>query len=218
MTESRETTECWQCGRPAAHSLFCRYCDSLQRPASDYFRFFGLEPKFRIDLEALRKRFYELSRLLHPDRYMRRSATEQQFSLEAAAILNDAWRVLRDPVLRAEYRLRQLGYESGEARAQSADPELLEEVFELNLALEELRAGERSALPHLTQARERFLARRGHTDARLEELFAWYDESGSREALAAIRRLLDRRKYIQNMIEQVERELENADADVSDRF
>jgi molecular chaperone HscB len=89
---------CWQCGEPAAASLFCRYCNTLQRPSPDYFEFLGIERKLSLDPKLLEQRFYQLSRLLHPDRYVRRSATERQHSLEATAILNDAYRVLRDPV------------------------------------------------------------------------------------------------------------------------
>lgn len=211
MSHFRQTVECWQCGHPAEHSLFCRYCDSLQRPTADYFRFFGLEPRLKIDGAGLEKSFYELSRLLHPDRYMRKSPIEQQYSLEATAILNDAYRVLRDPVARAEYVLRQAGFASVEPRAKTLDPALLEEVFELNEALEELRRGDRSARPALEQARERFLGRRAEIDAELERLFERYDESRVRAVLADIRQVLDRRKYVQNLIEQLDREL-SADA------
>ena len=130
-----EAEECWQCGHPSEHSLFCQFCDSLQRPSADYFKFLGMRPKLSLDAAALQKRFYDLSRLLHPDRYTRKSATERQYSLEATAILNDAYRVLRDPVSRAEYVLKQSGFESSEPRSRSIAPELIEEVFELNMAL-----------------------------------------------------------------------------------
>lgn len=220
MSHFRQTVECWQCGHPAEHSLFCRYCDSLQRPTADYFRFFGLEARLKIDAAQLEKRFYELSRLLHPDRYMRRSPIEQQYSLEATAILNDAYRLLRDPVARAEYVLKQAGFESVEPRAKSLDPALLEEVFELNEALEEFRRGDRSARGALEQARQRFLRLRAGIDGELEGLFARYDESRAREVLAEIRKVLDRRKYVQNLVEQLDRELETeqSDAGIPDRL
>src|SRR3954462_14290203 len=102
--------------------------------SSDYFQFFGIEPKLVLDTDALQKRFYELSRLLHPDRYSKKSPEEQQYSLDATALLNDAYRVLRDPLQRAEYVLKQAGFEIGEQRSKDVPPELLEEVFELNMA------------------------------------------------------------------------------------
>jgi molecular chaperone HscB len=72
----------------------------------------GLEPRLNLDAAELQKRFYSMSRLLHPDRFNRASATEKQYSLEATAILNDAYRTLRDPVTRAEYMLAEEGFET----------------------------------------------------------------------------------------------------------
>ena len=51
----------------------------------------------RIDPKDLEKRFYALSRKLHPDLHSRKSAAERQQALEATAVLNDAYRTLRDP-------------------------------------------------------------------------------------------------------------------------
>ena len=207
MAHFKEAEECWQCGHQSAHSLFCKFCDSLQAPASDYFRFLGLEPKLSIDPMSLQKRFYDLSRLLHPDRYTLKPGTEQQYSLEATAILNDAYRVLRDPVARAEYVLKQNGFEGTEPRSKNVAPEMLEEVFEMNMALEELRSGDQSARPQLEMARDKFVAIRGEMDTDMDRLFDEYDSSKSKPVLDEIRTLLDRRKYVQNLVVQVEKEL-----------
>ncbi len=199
--------ECWQCGTPSEVSIFCKFCDSLQKPRADYYRFFGLEQHLSIDKTELQKRFYTLSRLLHPDRYTRKTPREQEYSLEATAILNDAYRTLRDPVARAEYVLRQAGFESDEPRSKNVAPELLEEVFELNMALEELRTGDLEARPQLEVARDKFGALRGETDRDLQDLFEEYDAVQARDILASIRKLLDRRRYIQNLVTEVERAL-----------
>ncbi|MBI4876632.1 MAG: Fe-S protein assembly co-chaperone HscB [Acidobacteria bacterium] len=202
-----EPNNCWHCGHAHEASLFCRFCNSLQRPTPDYYRFLGLEPRLHLDPEDLQQRFYRLSRLLHPDRYHRRTSTERQYSLEATAILNDAYRVLRDPVARAEYALKERGFESGERRSKDVPPELLEEVFELNMALEELRDGDTSVRPQLEQARKKFLALQQESDRRLEELFQRYDAVSDRAVLAEIRSVLDRRRYIRNLVGEVEKEL-----------
>ncbi len=173
----------------------------------DYYRFLGLERKLSLDEADLKKRFYDLSRLLHPDRYTRKPATERQYSLEATAILNDAYRTLRDPVARAEYVLKQSGFESQEPRSNHVDPDLLEEVFELNMALEEFRHGDQSARPQLREALDKFLALRRGLDEELTELFRRYDAAPHEAVLADIRKLLDRRRYVQNLVAQVEREL-----------
>jgi molecular chaperone HscB len=182
--------------------------DGLPSLASDYFQFFGLEPKLRLDNDDLQKRFYQLSRVLHPDRYQRKSAEEQQYSLDATAILNDAYRVLRDPLQRAEYVLKRAGFEIGEQRSKDVPPELLEEVFELNMALEEMREGDSSARPQLEEARDKFYAMRDEIDGQLTLLFDKYDSTPGKETLGEIRGVLNRRRYIRNLINDVEKELQ----------
>jgi molecular chaperone HscB len=170
----------------------------------DYFQFFGLSPKLTLDARDLENRFYRLSRELHPDRFLLATPAERQRSLEATATLNDAYRTLRDPVARAAYLLEREGFEP----SKSAPPELLEEIFELNMALEELRGGDAGARPQVEAARAHLFALRDEADAALARHSEEYDRTASRQALARIRAVLDRRKYIDNLVNQVETELE----------
>lgn len=198
---------CWQCGTDRGDSLFCKLCNALQRPTPDYYRFFGLPKRLSLDMADLQRRFYEMSRILHPDRFLRRAPTEQRYSLEASSILNDGYRVLRDPVSRAEYILKEAGFDIGEQRSKNVPPELLEEVFELNMALEELRDGDDAVRPRLEEARRQFLGMRDEIDAQLQRLFEKYDVTQDRSVLAEIRDLLNRRTYIRNLITEVDKEL-----------
>jgi molecular chaperone HscB len=168
-----------------------------------YYEALGLDPKLALDSEELKRRFYERSRQWHPDRFGRSSAAEQQKSLEMTSVLNDAFRTLRDPVTRAEYFLE----ESGIQPAKQVPPELLEEVFEMNLALEELRSGDESARPQLIDARERFHKMREEIDGGLSVLFMEHDQAPAPSRLHSIRNVLDRRQYIANLIRDVEKEL-----------
>jgi hypothetical protein len=52
--------------------------------------------------------------------------------------------------------------------------------------------------------RARFVALRAEIDASLDALFLSYDDSPAPETLAAVRATLDRRKYIDNLVQQVE--------------
>jgi molecular chaperone HscB len=201
------TTACWQCGAPVEDALICQQCHSLQPPPADYFEIFGIKRRLDLDVDALQQTFYRLSRQLHPDRYTRRSAREQQYALEATALLNDAWRVLRDPVQRAEYVLSMEGLDIGEQRSKDVPPELLEEVFELNMALEEMREGDDSVRPQLESARANFERMQAEADVSLSELFRLYDADPERETLARIRGMLNRRRYIRNLIREVDKEL-----------
>jgi molecular chaperone HscB len=202
--------DCWHCGAKNAASLFCRYCNTIQPPTPDYYEFFDLPRRLALDPEELKNRFYTLSRLLHPDRYTRRSEQEQRFSLEASSILNDAYRVLKDPIQRAEYVLRQEGFPVGDQRNRDVPPELLEEVFELNMALDELRGGDLDVLPQLEQMRRKFLDMLSAIDRDLEALFRRHDDAQGderRQVLAEIRSTLNRRRYISNLVQEVDKQL-----------
>lgn len=159
---------------------------------ADYFQALEfVEPRLQLDLDDLQKRFYARSRALHPDRFARASAAEQQAALDLSSVLNDAYRTLRDPLQRAEYVLVQQGIE---LNAKDVPADLLEEVFELNMALEEADTAQVDA------ARARFEGMRMEIDAKLDTLFAAWDASGGRAELEAIRAQLNRRRYITNLI------------------
>jgi molecular chaperone HscB len=160
-----------------------------------FYEAFGLEPALSLDSEDLKKRFYERSRQWHPDRFSRASAAEQEKALEMTSTLNDAFRTLRDPISRAEYFLKEKGIEL----SKEAPPELLEEVFELNMALEELRDGDESTRSQLTEAKNRFIAMRDSIDQSL----------AATTGLDQVRALLNRRRYINNLIREVENVLPN---------
>jgi molecular chaperone HscB len=148
-----QTQSCWSCGTMRAVH-FCEACGKVQPPAPvDYFTFFGLPRKLNVDTAALDKDFYDLSRKLHPDINVRAGSQEQEWSLQQSSLLNDAHRTLKDPIKRTQYLLKLEGVEleeqsksateqarsSGQLKKQIVPPDLLEEVFELNLQLEELR-------------------------------------------------------------------------------
>jgi molecular chaperone HscB len=191
---------CWRCGQEPHGSLFCRFCNTLQPPAQDYYRFFDLDRRLSIDLSDLHKRYYSLSRLVHPDHFARGTPNEKRFALDATAILNDAFRTLRDPVARAEYVLKEEGIEAAQGGAKRVPPELLEDVFEVRTALE----GDAAARATLATSLDRFRALRGQADREIETLFQQYDADGGREALVRLRAVLDRRKYIANLIAELE--------------
>ena len=162
-----------------------------------------LEPKLALDPADLQQRFYRFSRQWHPDRFSRAAASEQQQALDRTALLNDAFRTLRDPVSRAEYFCRESGLEP----AKKAPPELLEEVFELNMALDALRDGDTAVRPQLADAEVQFRAMLAEIDQSLLEMFARHDAGGGPAVLIETRSALDRRRYVANLVRDVEKEL-----------
>ncbi|HWR37344.1 MAG TPA: Fe-S protein assembly co-chaperone HscB [Clostridia bacterium] len=236
------TAQCWSCGAMrAAH--FCDSCGHVQPPIpTDFFSFFGLPRKLNIDLNQLERSFYALSRKLHPDIYARSAEDEQHWSMEKTSQLNDAYRTLRDPISRTEYLLKlegvrmeeqsktatELARIEGGTKKQVLPPDLLEEVFELNMQLEEARTNKKmgEADPQLAVDLQR-------TKKHLEEKYSALDvelhgywnqwdalvagqeagKSVSAEERKQIRDrmvdLLNRRSYIRNLVRDVSEVLES---------
>ena len=236
------TATCWSCGAMrAAH--YCQECGKVQPPAPvDYFAFFGLPYKLNVDTVQLERDFYALSRKLHPDINARGTDPEQDWSLEKTSQLNDAYRTLKDPISRTEYLLRLQGVQleeqskaatdearkTGAAKKQVVPPDLLEEVFELNMQLEELRANKKlgendptlerdlsGAKQHLASKQTEMLLELSATwsawDALLDRASA--GENVEESERAAVRdKLLDilnRRTYLRNLIRDVDEVLES---------
>ena len=234
-----DTHSCWSCGSMrAAH--FCGSCGKVQPPVPvDYFTFFALPPKLDLNVAALEKEFYELSRKLHPDLNARAGSMEQQWSLEQSSLLNDAYRTLRDPIKRTEYLLHLEGIvleeqsksateqarATGEIKKQIVPPDLLEEVFELNMQLEELKMnqkmGEDDASLTVEIAKHKLALQANH-DKLLEELQSYWKEwdaivdrnlpAGSTDGKQITSKMVDvlnRRNYIRNLLRDVNAALEN---------
>jgi len=202
----------------------------------DYFTFFGLPRKLSVEVTGLEREFYQLSRKLHPDLYSGAEAREQQWSLEQSSQLNDAYRTLKDPIKRTEYLLRLEGVEleeqsksateqaraSGQVKKQVVPPDLLEEVFDLNMQLEELRMQKKLGEddPSLIEeiGRQKLELEEKH-EALLEELKRDWTEwdyavdSGSEEERRKIRDkmvdVLNRRNYLRNLVRDVNEVLES---------
>jgi molecular chaperone HscB len=235
-------TECWSCGAMrAAH--YCQECGKVQPPVPvDYFAFFGLPYKLNLDTAQLEREFYALSRKLHPDINARADGPEQEWSLEKTSQLNDAYRTLKDPITRTEYLLRLQGVQleeqskaateearkTGSTKKQVAPPDLLEEVFELNMQLEELRMNKKMgeddpALEQELRAAEQQLdSKQGEMlnelnaawnrwDALIDRAVAGekIEESERSEVRDRMLGVLNRRNYLRNLLREIDEVLES---------
>jgi molecular chaperone HscB len=220
VIDSAVPIACWSCSIGHNDStLFCPHCSKIQPPpGGDYFSVFGLEPKLNLDLSALEHEFHRLSRKLHPDRFARALDNEKQWSLADTALLNDAYRTLKDPLRRTEYLLKLEGAEIGdgeeskEEKSARAPADLLEEVFELNMQLEEMRSARATGETDLaleaslTQAREKYHVLLEAVDEDLRAEWDAWDEGDNVQRSSAQKKmvaLLDRRRYISNLVRDV---------------
>lgn len=71
--------------------------------SDDYFRFFGLEQHFKLDLSALDRAFLAIQKEVHPDRHARGSDTEQRLAMQMATFANTAFQTLKNPIQRGLY-------------------------------------------------------------------------------------------------------------------
>ncbi len=138
MTSAK--SQCWSCGneRSSADAL-CASCGKPQPPPVagsqiDNFAILGIPRSFDVDLAQIEERFRSLSKRLHPDRFARAGPKERRYSLEQTTLLNNAHRVLKDALRRAQHLLALHGVDAsgepqpGHAREQ-VPMEFLEEAM-----------------------------------------------------------------------------------------
>jgi len=212
---------CWHCRSEVTGEYFCEQCVKVQ-PLSkelDYFACMGLPRLLNIDTDALETKFYELSRTFHPDFYQNKTPTEQAISLGNAALLNTAYRTLKDPIRRTEYLLQ---LEAGSAKDIRTSPpaDLFEEILELQEDLEEFRSASRDEDPagveqlraKLKADRDTLEQRQREMETRLFHLFDKWDALQNRTeqneqvqteknaVLKEMRGILSNRTYLRNIV------------------
>lgn len=210
---------CWHCQSEVSGEYFCDRCVKVQ-PVSkelDYFTCFGFPRRLSIDQQKLETKFYELSRAFHPDFYQNKSDAEQTISLGNSAMLNTAYRTLRDPIQRAEYLL---DLEAGSVKEIRTTPpaDLFEEILELQDTLDEFRASDRTseaaaALRSKLQSERTALEdRQRDMETELQQLFGRWDGLQDRgeatdqarterdRILKDMRVILSNRTYVKNIV------------------
>jgi molecular chaperone HscB len=210
---------CWHCQSEVTGEYFCERCVKVQ-PVSketDYFTCLGFPRRLTLDPKKLEAKFYELSRTFHPDFYQTKSTAEQTISLSNAAVLNTAYRTLRDPIQRAEYLL---ALETGSVKDIRTSPpaDLFEEILELQDTLEEYRTSDHGSdqghrLRAVLQTEQEALERRKvEMESQLRQLFADWDKlqdtgeatspakAERNRILKQMRDLLSHRTYINNIV------------------
>jgi len=225
---------CWHCQSEVTGEYYCGQCVKVQ-PLSkelDYFTCLGLPRLLTIDTATLEAKYYELSRSFHPDFFQAKTETEQQISLGNSALLNTAYRTLKDPIQRAEYLLK---LEAGSAKdiRNSPPADLFEEILELQEDLEAFRSASSSGDANETvQYRTKLLAdreqleqRQQAMDAKLAGLSAKWDtiqhhatqpdalRPQKDDVLKEMRELLSNRTYLRSILNDLVATLEGGHAD-----
>jgi len=188
--------------------LVCPRCDAIQAlgPEVDLFAVLGLPRRLRLDLADLERRYHYASRAVHPDRHQTAGPKERELSLAASAIVNRAYRTLRDPVARGRYWLELHGAPLAEGGAR-VPPEIAAEVFETQEKLQEIRTA--AGGPEAEGLRREGRTMRDGLAARLlglrDRLVALYtDGNGKGPSLDELRRQLVEIAYLRTLLGDVD--------------
>ena len=178
---------CWKC-KEAIQSPVCVGCGTIQPPPPkpDYFAIFNLPRSFFIsDIGAQYRR---LSRVLHPDRFVKKSAVERRMSLLWTAAINEARRCLEDPIARARY-LATGSAQVKEDRRITLSPQFLEMIFDMQMeAMEE---------PERIKIKAQELHEKEYSC--LEDAFRQWEKDKNQQLLGNVEIILARLKYLQNL-------------------
>ncbi|CAI5744124.1 unnamed protein product [Peronospora destructor] len=127
---------CWKCHHITdCCSFFCKTCNAIQ-PISkschcDYFEMFKLPKNFNLEPRTIEKTYWNLQKRLHPDLYGAKSEFEKKLSAVNAAVINDAYKMLKTPNTRVKYLLTLHGIDAlGETASTAVDPKLLMQTME----------------------------------------------------------------------------------------
>jgi molecular chaperone HscB len=173
----------------------------------DHFEALGAPRRFGQDRPRLEKRFYELSRALHPDRFSALGGEAHRLSLARMSALNRAWATLKSADATRDHLLSLEGAKPDADKKGQLPLELAEGWFEIQdlLAEDPTRAGPRLAAFELElrelQSREQ---------ARLARLEAEWDEatgasSGRTAILGRISEAIRALSYLKSMQRDVDR-------------
>jgi molecular chaperone HscB len=210
--------ECLSCGRQQEPSLICAECGAPLAAPLDCFAALGLPRKLTIDLDALERRYHELSRKIHPDRFASSKPKVRDASVRATATLTRSYRTLRDPVSRGLYWLETNGEKLAENNKR-VPPEVAELVFEVQeqLAEMQLASDPEVAVERATEIAARRVELQFTMDERLAALYRhfakWDEPAADKKVLTMeLKTLLSNIAYLRTLIRDVDRALENAKA------
>jgi molecular chaperone HscB len=208
--------DCQFCGHSLRESFLARHiCPSCGKPqavrrdgpaAETYFTILAAPQKFKQDLGELQKRFYEVSRALHPDRFTTADEQSRSNSLERMSYLNDAYRTLRAPAELRDYMLELHGLKADAATKGQIPTQLAESWFDLQDSLIEDPDQAEAKLAAFEQALREF---RGGVESRISASEAQFDASPDAsegvEVLKKLARDIQELSYLKSMDRDVER-------------
>lgn len=166
---------------------------------NDPFQTLGVDARFDLDLTQIEQRHRDVSRALHPDRYTGAPAAERRLSLARAIDVNEAYRVLRDPIRRAEALIRRAGVHVGETGEPRPTPALLMDMMEAREDLAEARRARDFA--RIAKLAENMRERGRNIERHLGSAFD--SASGDPQKIAGVLPVLGELRYVRRFLDEV---------------
>ena len=200
MDSSTPPVKCTACNQPMRSPVFCHNCRAINpvQRGTDYFAIFSLPRRYALDEKELHRRFLNITREIHPDRFATSAQETVNLTTRLAAQINDAYNVLKDPMLRAEYLLQQAGGKRA-SEDKSVPGDVLTRNMELREQIEEAQAsGDEQALEQCRRLVADMHREAHQAVAALAERVA---DRPQAEQLAELRAHLNAVKYVRNLQE-----------------
>lgn len=170
----------------------------MAEAASDHFARLGLPRRHALDRDALEHAYLQRAQQVHPDRFAGGSSAERRVAMEQSAALNEGYRILRDPVRRAEYLCRLGGIDLDRSDPVGGAPAMsqafLVEMIERREAVAEARAAGPAALDAL----------RDGVEAELDDALDRAVEALAQERTLDAARALVERRYLQRLLDELD--------------
>jgi molecular chaperone HscB len=173
---------------------------AASRSASDrdHFSRLGLVRGFVIDREALEQAYLERAGQAHPDRVVGASSEVRRAAMEDSVAINAAYRVLRDPVARAEYLVALAGIDldSNDRERGAPHPEqaFLIEMIERRDQLDSLEHAGAEPLASLREG----------VEAEIDECFDAALAALAADAIPQAALALVHRRYLQRFLDEID--------------
>jgi molecular chaperone HscB len=177
--------------------------------SKNYFELFGLPIGYVVEASALSERYRELQRIVHPDRFANATDQERRLSIQGAALINEAYETLKDPVARGSYLLGLHGVEMDTLNESTHDMQFLMQQMDLR---EELEGVRRQADPY-----EAVLDISSRVNKQITSLVAQMAvqfETPTSDQLEAAREILRKMRFLQKL----HSEAESVAADLEDEM
>jgi molecular chaperone HscB len=210
------TVRCWRCGHQHQTTLFCPSCEAIQllSPQVDYFAVLGLPRRPSVNEDELATRYYALSRRLHPDLFQTGTSQEKEASLQNTAMLNRAYRTLRDAVQRGQYWLELHGERLGKDNNR-VPAKLAALVFDIQEKLDEIR--EARAKGQATTVQAELAEMKTDLEGQLSQLrgdlernlACWGENDAQEDLLIPLKNTLSEMAYLRTLLRDVEKESES---------